>query len=236
MSSADTAFGSLFHANKKRSMKKVTLILLFVTSVVTLNAQEQKSSPEISLLFGLNQPIATQGFNFEVNYWMEKIVIDYSHGFGLKFRDGLVSSEASRQRIAFNITNSLGIGIGYRFTDRFNLRVEPKWHVWEIYYDDAFKTSEGKITTYNTFTLGLGAYYRWNPFEKRGNALKGLTIVPSIRWWPNVATSLDNNEYEYFNTRTGQAETHKANSIGIANSPFFVNVSVGWTIGLGKRG
>jgi hypothetical protein len=215
-------------------MKKVTLIILFLIVSVAINAQEQSKSREVSLLFGLNQPLVTNGFNFELNYWTKKIVIDYSHGFGLEFQDDLTTPEAHDQHLAFNITHSLGIGVGYRFTKGFNVRLEPKWHIWEVYYDDAFKTPEGKITTYSTFTLGLGAYYRWMPFHKKQNALKGLTVVPSLRWWPNVATSLENDEFEYYNTRTEQTEVHQANNIGIGNTPFFLNVSVGWTIGIDK--
>lgn len=98
-----------------------------------------------------------------------------------------------------------------------------------MYYDDAFKTVAGKIKTYSTFTLGLGAYYRWTPFEKQSNMLKGLTIVPSVRWWPNVASSLKNNEYAYYNDRTDRVEVHKANNIGISNSPVFMNISIGYT-------
>jgi hypothetical protein len=213
-------------------MKKITLIILFLIVSVVLKAQEQSRSREVSLLFGLNQPLVTNGFNFELNYWSKKIVIDYSHGFGLEFQDDLITPEAQDQHLAFNITHSLGVGVGYRFTKGFNLRLEPKWHIWEVYYDDAFKTPEGKITTYSTFTLGLGAYYRWTPFHKKQNALKGLTVVPSLRWWPNVATSLENDEFEYYNTRTNQIEIHQANNIGIGNTPFFLNVSVGWTIGI----
>jgi hypothetical protein len=57
-----------------------------------------------------------------------------------------------------------------------------------------------------------------------------LTIAPSARWWPNVATSLNNNEIRYQNERTGKQEIHKANNIGVSNTPFFVNVSIGYTI------
>ena len=213
-------------------MKKVTLALLLMVVALSMKAQEVKKSPEVSLVFGLNQLLVLNGFNFEVNYWTKKIVIDYSHGFGLELQDDLVSEEAHDQQLAFNITHSLGFGVGYRFTKNFNIRLEPKWHFWEVYYDDAFKTQEGKITDYTTFTLGLGAYYRWTPFEKKGNILKGLTIVPSFRWWPTVATSLENDEYEYYNTRTEQNEIHKANNIGISNTPFFVNVSIGYTINI----
>lgn len=205
--------------------------LLFFTLVFAANAvSAQQTKPQVSLVFGLNQPIVMSGFNFEANLWTKRFVIDYSHGFGLKFRDGLVTKEARDQHLSFNVTHSLGIGFGYRFTDRFNLRIEPKIHIWEMYYDDAFRESQGKIKTYNTYTLGLGAYYRWMPFEKKEGPIRGLTIVPSLRWWPNVATSLSNNEYQYLNNRTNKTETHKANNIGVANTPFFANVSIGWTL------
>jgi hypothetical protein len=207
-------------------MKKLLFFLSFIISHVVLS---QEKSPEFSLLLGLNQPIVLQGFNVEANYWTKKFVIDYSHGFGLKFRDNLVTQEARDQHLAFNITHTLGLGFGYRFTDGFNLRIEPKVHIWEMYYDDNFRSSSGRIKTYNTYTLGLGAYYRWLPFAKSEGALRGLTIAPSVRWWPNVATSLDNGEYNYYNDRTSRNEVHKANNIGVANTAWFANVSVGWT-------
>lgn len=171
------------------------------------------------MVFGLNQPLVLHGFNIEGNLWMKKFVIDYSHGFGLKFRDNLVNTEARGQHLAFNVTHTLGVGFGYRFTEGFNLRVEPKMHIWEMYYDDDLDT---KITTYTTYTLGLGAYYRWIP-------VGGLTIVPSVRWWPNVGSTLKGDEFTYSNVRTGRTETHRANNIGVSNTPWFVNVSVGWT-------
>ncbi len=218
-------------------MKKIGLCLIILLAGLAGKAQSSNSQkPEVSLVFGLNQPLVTHGFNFEVNYWTKKFVIDYSHGFGLEFRNDLVAPETRHQKLAFNITHSLGIGFGYRLTNRLNLRLEPKWHVWEMYYDNGFKTAQGKITTYSTITLGVGAYYRWTPFEKQNNILKGLTISPSVRWWPNVATSLKDNEFVYYNRETEQVETHKANNIGASNTPFFVNVSVGYTFNMrGKK-
>lgn len=209
-------------------MKKLTLPLLFFFAALSTYAQQAKK-PEISLVFGLNQPLVLDGFNFEVDYWTKKFVFEYSHGFGLEFQDNLVTKEARYQQLAFHVTNSLGIGVGYRFTKNFNLRAEPKMHIWEMYYDDAFKTSEGRIKKYTTYTLGLGAYYRLTPFENKENVLRGLTIAPSFRWWPNVGSSLKDDKYVYFNEHTQQTETHKANNIGLSNTPFFVNVSVGYT-------
>jgi hypothetical protein len=214
-------------------MKKIlaAIFVLTLLNVTPLVAQQPAKTKQFSVLFGLNQPIINQGFNIELNYWTKHFVFDYSHGFGLKFSDNLVSKEAKAQHLKFNISHSLGFGFGYRFTDRFNVRIEPKLHIWEMQYDNEQTTSQARITTYNTWTLGLGAYYRWMPFEKKQNLLKGITIAPSIRWWPNIATSLDNNEYGYFNTATGKNEIHEVNKIGIGNSPFFANVSIGYTFG-----
>jgi hypothetical protein len=212
----------------KKTFVVITVLCLFFASNELI---AQKQNRELSLVFGLNQPIVTHGFNFELNYWMKNFVIDYSHGFGLELKGGLVSEEAKLQHLNFNISHSVGIGFGYRFTKNLNLRLEPKIHRWDVYYDDQFKIKAAKITSYTTYTLGLGGYYRWTPFDKKDNILKGITIVPSVRWWPNVASTLDNNELHYYNSRTGKNEIHHANNIGISNSPYFLNISVGYTFG-----
>lgn len=214
-------------------MKKLTLPFVLLFAAFASHAQQTKK-PEISVVFGLNQPLVLRGINFEVDYWTEKFVFEYSHGFGLEFQDNLITKDAQDQQLAFHVTHSLGIGIGYRITKRFNVRIEPKLHMWEMYYDDGFKTAAGRIKKYNTYTLGLGAYYRWTPFENNENALRGLTIAPSVRWWPTVSSSLNDDNYSYFNERTQQTETHQANNIGLSNTPFFVNVSIGYTFNLKK--
>lgn len=217
-------------------MKKNYFIALFLSLLATKHLSAQKNSEnQFSVVFGVNQPIVTKGFNVEVNYWMKKFVIDYSHGIGLEFTGNLISKEAKSQQLNFNIKHSLGVGFGYRITKSLNLRLEPKVHTWEVYYKDNFKSSEGKIATYKTYTLGLGAYYRWLPFEKKQSFVKGITIAPSVRWWPNIASSLNNNKLTYFNERTGKNELHKANNIGFSNTPFFLNVSVGYTFGKGIK-
>lgn len=204
-------------------------------SVATDRILPAQPSKEISVVFGLTQPLVTNGFNFEIDFWTKRWVFDYSHGFGLEFKGDLVSKHAKEQRLAFNISHSLGIGIGYRITKGFNLRLEPKLHIWEMYYDNSFKTKSGKIKTYNTYTLGLGAYYRWQPFHKKESALRGITIAPSFRWWPNVHTTLNGNNWQYFNTVTAKTETHKANNIGVSNTAFFMNLSVGYTFDLRRH-
>ena len=96
-------------------MKKVTLALLLMVVALSMKAQEVKKSPEVSLVFGLNQPLVLNGFNFEVNYWTEKIVIDYSHGFGLELQDDLVSEEARDQKLGFQHHALLRLWSGVSF-------------------------------------------------------------------------------------------------------------------------
>lgn len=235
------------------SFKFLKLLIVFFFLSLTICSQTVKSDTSrkivcaypyyvkpikfkpFSLVFGLNQPIVTNGFNFELNYWFKGFVIDYSHGIGLQIKGDLVSKEAKEQGIAFNISHSIGIGFGYCFFRNFNLRVEPKIHIWEVFYNNQFKSKTSKISEYTTYTLGLGAYYRWLPFYRKENILSGLTIAPSIRWWPNIATTLKNDKLTYFNTTTGKEEIHKANNIGVANTPFFANVSIGYSFGFHKK-
>jgi hypothetical protein len=179
-----------------------------------------------SVVFGLSQPILAGGFNAELVYWTENWMFDYSHGFDLKFA-GVGS--AKEQQLAFRMPHTLGFGVGYRFTEAFNLRLEPKIHIWDVYYENTVMETANRITTYTTFTLGLGAYYSWLPFKNEQNLLRGITIVPNVRFWPNIASTLPNNEFRYLNARTQSEEFHQANNIGIANTPFFFNISIGYT-------
>jgi opacity protein-like surface antigen len=213
---------------RKSSMATVFGILM---ATVAFAQQEIETEKKVqwSILFGLNQPILLRGFNVEANYWTKKFVFDYSHGFGLHLDGEFVGGDIKQQQLDLKVTHSLGIGVGYRFTKGFNLRLEPKLHLFEVYYKGEEQNEAARITDYSTFTLGVGAYYRWLPFEKKANALKGITVAPSVRYWPNVSSTLTGDKFSYSNKLTGQTETHEAVSIGAANTPWIVNISVGYT-------
>lgn len=212
---------------KTKAIKSLFIALLFFSFV--MQAQVAPKKNRVSLVFGLNQPILLRGFNVEGNYWMKKWVIDYSHGFNLHADGKFVAREYENQRVNFKITHSLGIGLGYRFTKSFSLRFEPKLHIYETYYEGQVQSSSNSIFNFNTYTLGFGAYYRWLPFEKKDGFAKGITIVPSIRYWYKVGSSLSGDQHSYFNTATNQNEILKAPNIGAANTPWIFNVSVGYT-------
>jgi hypothetical protein len=217
-------------------MKQISIVF-FAIFYLQKGVAQQIIKPEadqkykLAIVFGLNQPIVTNGFNVELNYYTKHMVFDYSHGFNLKIRNKLVSEQAKNQHLKFNISHSLGFGIGYRITPELNIRIEPKLHIWEVFYEKDSYEKKNRIQKYNTFTLGLGTYYRWLPFKNSDNFAKGISVIPSFRWWPNIQTSLKDDKFEYFNKITSKNKTHVANNIGVANSPFFGNISVGYSFG-----
>lgn len=218
-------------------MKKSNILLF---ALIGLNkAFSQQISPEeldqkfkLGIVFGLNQPIITNGFNIELNYFTKNFVFDYSHGFSLKFKDKLVTKESRRQHLKFNISHTLGFGVGYRITPELNIRIEPKIHLWEVFYDNQSYDAKNILKKYSTFTLGLGTYYRWLPFKNTDGFAKGISVIPSFRWWPNIYTTLKDDKFEYFNQITQKNEIHEANNIGVSNTPFFGNISVGYSFGV----
>ncbi len=216
-------------------MKKIILIVTLVTIMVsnsfaqTKNKKELLYSNKFSLLFGMLQPTALQGFNVEVNYTTKRLIFDYSHGVSL---DPPVTGDYKTQKVALHIPTSTGFGIGYRFSSFFDVRFEPKLHTWEVYYKDEVQNNATRIKDFKTFTLGLGAYYRYMPFKNSSNkVLQGITTSTSLRYWQNVGTTLRNDEFSYFNKTTNKTEKLKAPNIGFANSPIIFNIGIGYTFG-----
>lgn len=196
--------------------------------------EEKKSfsySNRISVLAGLIQPMVLKGGNIEVTYFTKKISFDYSHGFLLNMSGGTITGDAKTQKLAYHLPYSTGFGIGYRFTSFLDLRIEPKIHSWEVYYDGESQNKLNLIKEYKTYTVGLGMYYRYMPFHKKDNWLQGITTSTSVRWWPNAGSSLTDNKFTYHNTFTNKDETLNASNIGIAGSQFLFNMSLGYTFG-----
>jgi hypothetical protein len=216
-------------------MKNLILIAMLVaTSIANSYAQKQFKkellySNKFSLLFGMIQPTALKGFNVEVNYTTKRLIFDYSHGVSL---DPPMVGNYKTQKIALHIPTSTGFGIGYRFSSFFDVRFEPKLHSWEVYNEGEMQNSKTKIKDFKTFTLGLGAYYRYMPFKNSSSKLlQGITTSTSIRYWQNVGSTLRNNEFSYLNKNTNKIETLKVPNIGIANSPIIFNIAIGYTFG-----
>lgn len=208
-------------------------IFFFLIIVEKGTAQKLKEGAlenHVHLLFGLTQPIFLEGFNIEGNLFWKRLAFDYSHGAFLNFKGEAVVGGMAEQGLAAHLPYSTGFGVGYRFNDWLNLRLEPKWHRFQIYYNGGDWREQDFITDYTTFSLGIGLYVNWRPFKKMQNFLKGIMIAPSIRYWPTLASSLENNQVEYFNTTTNQLETHHRQEIGMLNTPLVINISIGYSI------
>ncbi len=219
-------------------MKKLTITfiaLIVATQLASAQTQDWKQETKVSVLFGLTQPLFASGFNIEGNFIHKRFIFDYSHGAALKFSGNLVTDELQMQGLSVRVPWTTGFGLGYRFTNWVNLRVEPKWHRFEYYYEGEAQNKANRITADNTFSLGLGLYGFYQPFKNQDNALKGLTVSPSVRYWPTVRSSFADGRYTYVNKNTDQTETLKTLDSGIGFMPLVVNLSVGYTFGLNRK-
>jgi len=222
-------------------MKNVNRLFLVTAAALLIiqssygQASKEKNqfmySNKISVLAGLIQPMVLKGGNLEVTYFTRKMSFDYSHGFSLDMAGKTITGDAKMQSLAYHLPYSTGFGVGFRFTSSFDIRVEPKMHSWQVYYDGETQERINLIKAYKTYTVGLGAYYRYMPFQKKENWLKGITTSSSFRWWPNVGSSITGHKFTYYNKLTKTEESLNAANIGIAGSPFLINISIGYTFG-----
>ncbi|PRD47094.1 hypothetical protein [Sphingobacterium haloxyli] len=213
----------------------ILIFSLFISQNIHAQSPQWHSDKKIAVVFGLTQPVALSGFNLEVNYIYRRFVFDYSHGMSLDFQGNLLPDYLRNQGVEVYMPFSTGFGIGYRLTEWLNLRVESKWHSFEFYYKGEPQTAFNRVAADpNNYSVGLGVYGFFQPFKKKGNVLKGVTVAPSIRFWPTVDTRFDNNRFHYQNRNTGSNEQLKTLASGIKFSPLIINASIGYTFNLKK--
>jgi hypothetical protein len=183
---------------------------------------------QLSVLGGLNQ-IALRGGNVEATWYTNRLSFEYSHGFNLQMTGWVLGRAERDQHLQLRMPWTTGFGIGYRLTSALDLRVESKLHRYQVFYENQHLAGT-PITTYTTETEGVGAYYRVYPFARFGGWTRGIVIAPSVRYWPNVWSSLPNGGYTYANSVTGRNETLRAATQGIPGTTgLFVNASIGYT-------
>jgi hypothetical protein len=181
-----------------------------------------------TLLGGLNQ-IALRGGNIEATWYTNRLSFEYSHGFHLHLTGWVLGAAERDQHVQLLQNWTTGFGIGYRLMPDLDVRLESKLHRYQVFYESQ-RLSGTPITAYTTETEGLGAYYRVYPFARLAGWARGFVIAPSVRYWPNVWTSLPKGGYTYANTVTGRTETLRAATQGIPGTTgMFVNASIGYT-------
>ena len=206
-----------------------TLIAMLLLHGAESVAQEWKSEKRVNVLFGLTQVVA-HGFNIEVNYIHNRFIIDYSHGVALQYQTNAVPDYLKKQDVEVYVPWTTGFGIGYRWTEWLNTRIEPKWHRFEYYYAGDLKTQNEQIASCEAFSLGIGVYGDLLPFKKKDNFLKGIMIAPSVRYWPTLSSHWNGGPC-YYNSHTMQQEKFKTPNAGLGLTPWVVNVSIGYSLG-----
>jgi hypothetical protein len=217
--------------------QKTNLIHVLLLIIISLNVQAQdwQSDKRFNILFGLSQPLVAHGFNVEFNYIHNRLIFDFSTGVGLTFSGSTIPPSLQQQDVEVHMPWTTGLGIGYRFTDWINLRIEPKWHRFEFNYKNGQQQTSNEITSYNTVTLGLGLYGCYLPFKNKTNFLKGIMISPSIRYWPTLHSTLPGNSFSYYNINTLSIQQIKTYGPGIQLSPWIVNISIGYSFEFKKK-
>jgi hypothetical protein len=218
---------------KQNSVRTFLIVTLFFMAVC-LQAQDWKSDRRVNVMFGLSQ-ILVSGFNIEGNYIHDRLIFDYSHGVSLDFSGNSVNADLKKQGVAVHMPYTTGFGVGYRFAEWVNVRIEPKWHRFEFYYNGEAQNKNNEITSYNTFSLGVGLYGSIRPFRNKNSFLKGLMISPSIRYWPTLSSTLQGDSYSYYNKNTMANEEIKTLDPGIGFTPWVFNISLGYSFNLKKK-
>ncbi|HAA10893.1 MAG TPA: hypothetical protein DCE41_04015 [Cytophagales bacterium] len=219
----------------KRRVVVLTMVSLLGMGSRAL-AQESSDTKEyrVNLLFGLNQPLLG-GFNVEGNFIYDRWIFDYSHGVNLQFDNALLDAANQAQGIDVLVPWTTGFGIGYFMNDWLNLRLEPKWHRFELFPMGTEQTTANSLGGYTTFSMGAGLYANLRPFKRQENFLKGFTVAPSIRYWPRVGSSLDNHAFTFEQPGNGGMIEHEAMQVGVNNTPWVLNVSVGYSLSWLKK-
>ena len=180
----------------------------------------------------MTQPLLLGGGNVQADVYYKRFSFAYSHGFNLQFTGSAVTGEAADQGLAFTMPYTTGFGVGARLLEWLDVRLEGKLHRFDVREANATQTS----FSYSTITLGAGIYARYRPFYHFSAKtwaptwMHGIVVAPSVRFWPNVWTSLEDDERLYNNTTTTKQETHTALRAGVANTALVGNIGLGYMV------
>jgi|GEM_PF-3108268 len=173
-------------------------------------APDNDQTPQVSVNFGLLQ-LALGGFNVAGELRYGRLWLEYSHGMDLTLNNfggyGLKSAERG-QNLHIFLPYTTGFGIGVTLLDELWLGVEFKDHKYQV------NAPGGPVASYNTYSIGPVLGYKLF-------AWRGLFFNTYLRYWPNVATSLNGNKITLQGTNGNVL--HDAHDWG-----FFGNIAIGY--------
>ena len=170
--------------------------------------------PQVGINFGLLQ-LGLGGFNIAGEIRYRRFWFEYSHGVDLTLNNlpGLTMTPTERsENLHIFMPYTTGFGVGLTLLDELWLGVEFKTHRYEV------NAPGGPVTSYQTYSIGPVLGYK-------AFIYKGLFADAYLRYWPNVASSLDGNKVALLGT-DGTVE-HSAHDFGV-----FANVSLGYAFDL----
>ncbi len=213
---------------------KTVLITLFATFVSLGTLAQESNSPKKSkelrftnkftLGTDLIQPFLLGGVNLNATYTTNRLIFDWSHGQNLTIGESLQSDEQKELDLDLTLPWTTGPGVGYRFTDHFDIRVDFKAHGIEAKLLNGQENLE-----YTAYTAGPGAYYRIY-FSKKS----GLGVELSARYWfelGNNQDGLDGSDYNFMDN-AGIQRSFDTNVAG----GFATNIAIIYTFGKNKSG
>jgi hypothetical protein len=169
---------------------------------------------QVGVNFGLLQ-LGLGGFNVAGEVRYRRFWFEYSHGVDLKLNDlggfSMTSTERA-QDLRIVVPYTTGFGVGVTLLDELWLGVELKTHRYEV------NAPGGPVTSYQTYSVGPVLGYKLFVY-------KGLFANAYARYWPNVASTLDNGEVALRGVN-GTVE-HSAHDFNV-----FANVSIGYAFDL----
>lgn len=173
-------------------------------------APRRHPQPELSVHFGLLQPVLFRGFNAALDLRWGRFLASYSHGQGLDYSAspslGLTAAEAAAG-LRLMSPWTTGGGVGMVLLDELYVMVDLKRHRYEA--------SLGDVRAAYT-TTSVGAELGWRFF-----AWRGLFVQPVLRFWPNVHTTLPGGQVDVGGV------LHQSKDLG-----FFANVTLGWAFAI----
>jgi hypothetical protein len=203
----------------KRALTGIGILVFTLSSAAAARAADAtiEASPGdgFSAMLGLQQWLLMGGANVAVQYKTGRWAFEYSHGQALRLnrfpgRLALTSGERNAG-LQIDVPWTTGGGVGLRLTRNLHALIEVKAHRFEISGPD-----RNQRLSYTTFSIGPGLFYDLHLW-------RGLFLQPAVRWWPNVADTLDEGQAPAFTAADGTRYQPAARSFG-----FFVNASLGW--------
>lgn len=169
-------------------------------------APHTHDTPELSVHFGLIQPILFRGANVALDLRFKRFLVSYSHGAGLDLSATPSAGLDKRDRdagLSLYTPWTTGGGVGLVLLDELYVLLDLKVHRFEASLD------ENRVK-YTTMSVGGELGYRlflW----------RGLFAQAALRYWPNVYSSLKGDKAQL------GTHTHRAKDFGA-----FANVMLGW--------